>query len=108
MIKTISVQGYEFKVDFDYNPYEPPERHYPGCNEYVDINEVWSPEGNILEEWAFELIQDDLEIGCLEAVQVDQEEDLLSREQSREDAWEAKHENDLLKCRRQYGRTKRI
>jgi hypothetical protein len=92
MVKNISVNGYEFKVDFDYNPPEKMTRHYPGCSESVEINDVWSPEGLKLEEWAFELIQDDLEIGCLEAVQVDQEEAQMSRENAKERAWEARQE----------------
>ena len=90
MIKKISVQGHEFKVDFEYYPAEPVERHYPGCNEYVDIDEVWSPEGNILEEWAFDMLQNDLEVACLEAVQVDQEEAKMAKEENRMDAWEEK------------------
>jgi hypothetical protein len=92
LIKKISVNGYEFKCDFDYQKAEAQTRHYPGCSEQVEINDVWSPDGLKLEEWAFELIQEDLEIGCLEAVQVDQEEAKMSRENAKMRAWEARQE----------------
>ena len=92
MIKTISVNGYEFRVDFDYNPPERQTRHYPGCSESVEINDVWDSDSDKIKEWAYELMEEDLEIGCLEAVQVDQEEAQMAKEEARMDAWEARDE----------------
>jgi len=73
MIKTISAKGYDFEVHFDYQPYEPPERHYPGCSESVEINEVTDADGDIIKEYAFDLLEDALMDACLEAVHEDQE-----------------------------------
>ena len=96
MIKTVSVNGYEFIVDFDYNPAEAQTRHYPGCCESVDINEVRDSEGDLIKEYAYELIMDELEIACLEAVQADEEEKKMAKEEARMDAWEARQEMNLL------------
>jgi hypothetical protein len=35
----------KIKVYFDYQPYEPMTRHYPGCSESVDIGEVRVADG---------------------------------------------------------------
>ena len=43
MFETTIDNGYdevEVEVDFDYQPYEAMTRHYPGCSESIDINEV--------------------------------------------------------------------
>ena len=48
MEKTVSVKGYEFKVNFDYQPPERQTRHYPGCNESVYINIIWDSDGDEL------------------------------------------------------------
>jgi hypothetical protein len=88
MVRTVSVNGYEFKCDFTYQPHERASRHYPGATECVEIDEVFSPDGLRLEEWALELIQEDLEIGCLEAVQADQLEAQLDKGERKVEAWE--------------------
>ena len=95
MIKNISVKGYEFKIDFDYNPAEPQTRHYPGCNESVDVNEVWDSDGDLIKEWVYDLLDEDIEIACLEAVRIDREEAQMAKEEAKMDAWEARRENDL-------------
>jgi hypothetical protein len=92
MIKTISVQGYKFRVDFDYNPPEDTTWGYQGHSESVEINDVWSPKGNILEEWARDMLQNDLEVACLEAVAIEQEEAQMSSENAKMRAWEARQE----------------
>ena len=33
-------EEFEIEVSYDYQPYEQMTRHYPGCSESVDINEV--------------------------------------------------------------------
>ena len=73
MIKKVSVRGYDFEVDFDYQPYEPSTRHYPGCSEDVEINEVMDSDGDIIKEYAFELLEYDLMEACLNAVHEDQD-----------------------------------
>ena len=92
MIKTISVQGYEYRVDFDYSPAEPVERHYPGCSESVEINEVWDSDGDKIKDYAFDALSDELEEACLNEVYIDQEEAQMAKEEAKEQAWEAKHE----------------
>jgi hypothetical protein len=97
MQKTVSINGFEFKVDFDYQPYEPTTRHYPGCSESVEINEIWDSDGDKLKEWAVELLEmNDIERVCHEAVQVDQEEAQLAKEEAKQEAWEARQEMNLL------------
>ena len=50
-------------TDFDYQPYEPMERHYPGCSESVEINEVEIVDGSEIcllpkaEEKTFKMIK---------------------------------------------------
>lgn len=92
MEKLISVQGYEFRVDFDYNPAERVENHYPGCSESVEINEVWDSDGDKIKEWAFDMLQNELEEVCLEAVAIDHEEAQMAKEEARQEAWEARQE----------------
>jgi hypothetical protein len=92
MQKTISVQGYEFRVDFDYEPAEPRTWHHPGCSESVSINDVWDSDGDKIKEWAYDILENDIEIGCLEAVQIDQEEAQMSEENAKMRAWEARQE----------------
>jgi hypothetical protein len=70
---TVSVRGYEFKVDFDYQPYEPMTRHYPGCDESVDICEVTDSDGDVVKDWAYEIMEDELREACLDAVHDEQE-----------------------------------
>ena len=96
MIKTISVSRYEFKVDFDYNPPERQTWDYPGCSESVEINDVWDSDGDKIKDWAYELMEEDLEIGCLEAVYDDQEQKKLAKEEAQMHAWEARQEMNLL------------
>ena len=97
MLKTVSINGQEFKVDFDYQPYEPTTRHYPGCSESAEINEIWDSDGDKIKEWAFELLEmNDIEIVCLEAAHIDQEEAQMAKEEARMDAWEARQEMNLL------------
>jgi hypothetical protein len=40
----VEYKGVEFEVEFDYQPYEPPERgpeaQYPGCAQYVEVYEI--------------------------------------------------------------------
>jgi hypothetical protein len=92
MVKTISVQGYEFKVDFDYNPPEAAGRHYPGCSESVEINEVWDDDGDKVKDYAFDLLKDELEEGCLNQVYIEKEEAQMAKEEAKMEAWEARQE----------------
>jgi hypothetical protein len=96
MIKTISVQGWKYKVDFDYEPAEDQTRHYPGCSESVEINEIWDPDGETFGQWAYDLLQDDIEIGCLEAMHKDMEEAKLAKEEAQEEAWEIRMHTKLM------------
>ena len=73
MIKTVSVRGYDFEVDFTYNPPEKRTWDYPGCNESVEIDEVMDYDGDIIKEYAFDLLEDDLMGACLDAVHEDQD-----------------------------------
>ena len=73
MIKTVSVRGYDFEVDFTYNPPEKQTWDYPGCNESVEIDEVTDYDGDIIKEYAFDLLEDDLMGACLDAVHEDQD-----------------------------------
>jgi hypothetical protein len=83
MIKTISMQGYKFKVNFDYEPAEAQTHDYPGCQEAVVINEVWDFEGDRLKDWAFNLIENDMEYKLLWAVHADMEAAKLEVEDER-------------------------
>jgi hypothetical protein len=96
MEKTVSVKGYEFKVDFDHNPAEDRTWDYQGHSESVEINEVWDSDGDLVKDWARELLDEDIEIECLEAVRADEEEKKMAKEESRMDAWEARQEMNLL------------
>lgn len=53
LTQTIQVNDLELDVEFDYQPYEPPERgpeaQYPGCQESFDITAVWVNGRNIIE-----------------------------------------------------------
>ena len=73
MEKEVSVRGYDFSVSFDYNPPEAMTRHYPGCGESVEINEVTDYDGDIIKEYAFDLLEGDLMEACLDAVHDDQD-----------------------------------
>ena len=73
MIKTVSVRGYDFEVDFTYNPPEKRTWDYPGCNESVEIDEVTDYDGDIIKEYAFDLLEYDLMSACLDAVHEDQD-----------------------------------
>jgi hypothetical protein len=96
MIKTISIHGHEFKADFDYQPAEDQTRHYPGCPEDIELNEVWDSDGDTLKDWAYEFIQEDIHIQCLEAVQVDMESDKLAKEEAQEEAWEIRMHTKIM------------
>ena len=99
MIKTISVQGHEFKVDFDFEPAEDTTWDYQGHNESAAINEVWDSDGDLIKEWAHELLDEDLEIACLEAVQIDQEEAKMAKEENKMEAWEARQDEFRIHLR---------
>lgn len=73
MIKTVSANGYDFEVDFDYQPAERMTRDYPGCSESVEINEVMDSDGDMVKEYAFELLENALLQACLDAVHDDAE-----------------------------------
>jgi hypothetical protein len=96
MIKYISVQGHEFKVDFDHSPEEDATYDYPGCNESVEINGVFDSDGDEIKEWAFDMLGNDLEVACLEAVAIDQEEARMAKEEAKEEAWEARQEDQKI------------
>ena len=89
MIKTVSVRGYDFEVDFTYNPPEKRTWDYPGCNESVEIDEVVDYDGDIIKEYAFDLLEDDLMGACLDAVHEDQDRvtdaQLLRQEEKADD-----------------------
>ena len=89
MIKTVSVRGYDFEVDFTYNPPEKRTWDYPGCNESVEIDEVMDYDGDIIKEYAFDLLEDDLMGACLDAVHEDQDRvtdaQLLRQEEKADD-----------------------
>ena len=68
MEKKVNVRGYDFVVDFDFSPYEPQTWHYPGADESVEINEVTDYDGDIIKEYAFDILENDLIDACLEAV----------------------------------------
>jgi len=51
---TIEFKGIEFDIEYDYQPFEPPETgpeaQYPGCEEYVDqVTEFTHKGTNFLE-----------------------------------------------------------
>jgi hypothetical protein len=96
MIKTISIHGHEFKADFDYQPAEDQTRHYPGCSEDIELNEVWDSDGDILKDWAYEFIEEDIHIQCLEAVHEDMEEAKMSEENAKMRADEARREFKIM------------
>ena len=91
MIKTISVNGYEFKVDFDYYDDEKPTIHSPGGNEYVEVTNVWDSDGDRVKVWALALMEEDVEIACLNEVYIDQEEAKMAKEEARQEAWETRN-----------------
>ena len=68
-----SVKGYEFRVVFDYNPYEPSTRHYPGCSESVEINEIFDYDGEEVKDYAFDILESLVEEQCLESVHDEQD-----------------------------------
>ena len=88
MQKFISVNGYEFRVIFTYQPHEKSSRHYRGATECVEIDEVFDYDGDKVKDYAFDLFQDGFEEACLNAVHIDQEEAQLAKEESRMEAWE--------------------
>jgi hypothetical protein len=96
MIKTISVQGHEFKVDFDHSPEEDATHDYPGCNESVEINGVYDSDGDEIKEWAFDMLGNDLEAACLEAVAIDQEEARMAKEEGQQEAWEIRMHEKVM------------
>lgn len=69
-----SVKGYEFRVVFDYNPSERQTRHYPGCSESVEINEIFDYDGEEVKDYAFDLLEEDIMQACLDAVHDEQDE----------------------------------
>ena len=73
MVKTVSVKGYDFEVDFTYNPPEKQTWDYPGSSESVEIDEVTDYDGDIIKEYAFDLLEGDLMEACLDAVHDDQD-----------------------------------
>ncbi len=87
MIKTISIQGYEFKCDFDYECAEKMTRHYPGCSDSVSVNEVLDSDGDILKGWAMDILEQEIELACLDAVHDDQLEAQLAKEEHEMEAW---------------------
>jgi len=92
MEKLISVRGYEYRVDFDYQPREEMTRHYPGCCEAVEINEVWDSDGDKIKEYAFEFLEDELAEACLNSVCDDQDRAKFDKEESKMAAAEARDE----------------
>lgn len=68
-----SVKGYEFRVVFDYNPSERQTRHYPGCSESVEINEIFDYDGEEVKDYAFDILEELVEEQCLEAVHDEQD-----------------------------------
>ena len=96
MEKLISVNGYEFKVEFDYQPYEKSTQHYPSAPEAVEIQEVWDSDGDKVKNYAFDLLQDELEEACLNEICIDQEEAKMAKEEARQEAWEDRQEDKLL------------
>ena len=64
----VSVKGYEFRVVFDYQPYEKSTMHYPGCSESVEINEIFDYDGEEVKDYAFDILEGLVEEQCLEAV----------------------------------------
>ena len=92
MKKTISVNGYEFTVEFDYQPYEKSTRYYPGTSEAVEIQEVWDSDNDKLKDYAFDELQNELEEACINAVCIDQEEAKLAKEEAKQEAREARWE----------------
>jgi len=69
----VSVKGYEFRVVFDYQPYEKSTMHYPGCSESVEINEIFDYDGEEVKDYAFDILEGLVEEQCLEAVHDDQD-----------------------------------
>ena len=57
MEETIFINGYEFKVDFDYQPYEHPTWDYPGADENVEVNGMYDYDGEEVKNYALELLE---------------------------------------------------
>jgi len=49
MKTTVDYEGLELTVEYEYQPFEPPERHYPGCPSDVSIYAVEVSGVDILE-----------------------------------------------------------
>lgn len=62
----------EIEVNFDYQPYERPTRHYPGCSEQVCINSIsihGVEVGGRLYDKLIELYEATLEAACWDEVE---------------------------------------
>lgn len=45
----IDIDGENYEVDYEYQPYEPMELEYPGCPEGVEIGEVRDEDGDTVD-----------------------------------------------------------
>jgi hypothetical protein len=52
----------DIEIEFDYQPYEPMTRHYPGCNEDLDFCgfTMLAVDGEMVDSSEIEIIDDDL------------------------------------------------
>jgi len=77
--KTVVGENLEVKVCFDYQPYEPPEPTYPGCEAEVTITCVLA--GKL--EWGGFDISEDLNKQCLSRLEAEcfEQIELSSQEQ---------------------------
>lgn len=80
----INYRGVELNVEYDYQPYEPMEPNYPGCEEYVEVTKVLSKSGDDITE----LFDDfyDLEEKLLDLIKRDIKGEIA------DNAWTARHD----------------
>ena len=66
LTQTIQMNDLELDVEFDYQPYEPPERgpeaQYPGCAEAFDITAVWVNGHNIIDICNLDRVEEKLRL----------------------------------------------
>lgn len=45
----VNIQGLQFEVEYDYQPYEPQEQHYPGAAEEVVLTAIYIDGQDVIE-----------------------------------------------------------